>query len=76
MADFYKELSFAIVTQAVKDLRLLRYKITFNDASEEEIDIYKDAETFLYSDWCEELLQDTITPEQIFKGLEGTKRMD
>ena len=76
MADFYKELSFAIVTQAVKDLRLLRYKITFNDASEEEIDIYKDAETFLYSDWCEELLQDTLTPEQIFRGLEETKRMD
>ena len=76
MADFYKEMSFAIVTQAVKDLRLLRSKITFNESSEYEIYIYKDAETFLYSDWCKELLQDTLTPEQIFKGLEETKRMD
>lgn len=76
MADFYKELCFAIVTQAVKDLRLLRYKIAFDEANENEIYIYKDAETFLYSEWCEELLQDTITPEQIFKGLEETKRME
>lgn len=76
MADFYKELCFAIVTQAVKDLRLLRYKIAFNEANEYEIDIYKDAESFLYSDWCKQLLQDTITPEQIFKGLEETKRME
>lgn len=64
------------MTQAVKDLRLIRYKITFNEANEHEIYIYKDTEEFLYSDWCKELLQDTITPEQIFKGLEETKRMD
>lgn len=76
MGDFYKELAFAIVTRAVKDLRLLRYKITFNEANENEIDIYKDAETFLYSEWCEELLQGTLTPEQIFRGLEETKRME
>lgn len=76
MGDFYKELAFAIVTQAVKDLRLLRHKIAFNEANVEEIYIYKDSETFLYSDWCKELLQDTITPEQIFRGLEETKRME
>lgn len=76
MGDFYKKLCFAIVTQAVKDLRLIRNKITFNEASEQEIYIYKDSETFLYSEWCEELLQGTITPEQIFKGLEETKRME
>lgn len=76
MGDFYRELAFAIVTQAVKDLRLFRYKIAFEEANEYEIYIYKDAESFLYSDWCKELLQDTITPEEIFKGLEETKRME